>query len=815
MGGSASSSGGWLTKLALIAFIGLTLCASMMVAVFGSPDPPPEESCLPEGSQNAAAVSAGSGAIAAAAKEAVDAGRGQGITVAVAVTDSGSPEDSLTTGATKSVPSASVIKLAVAVAAGKRVDAGAVPMSQVLPLLTPMISVSDNNATNELVSLIGGRDVVNAQIRELGVPAGDATLGRDLGVPVTGPDTNQITIGGVSKLLQIIYDSDRNVGGGRKISKSSAAPIVAAMRAQQVNTKFGAVLPHDQIAHKTGELTGTSHDVGWFFSGDRWLAVSILTTKPGAADQVGNDIIKQFAKKVFDARDQPVIGKDPSRGPPTPSPAPTASSTTNGAGGGEGARQMPMKDGAYQLSSGFGPRWGTEHQGVDFSAPLGTPIYAAMAGKVAKSGPATGFGNWIIVDFDNGTSSNVYGHMRAADLKVKEGDTVTAGQQIAAVGSEGESTGPHLHFETWIGGQAGKGGRLGGGHAIDPLPWLRGAAQPSGTAGADVRNVAKVTPGQGCGDVAVGGTTLKPGSVPAAFEPWIIKAAGTCTEITAPIIAAQIENESGFNPRAYNDRSQAAGATQFIPETWDAKAVDGDGDGTKDPYSIPDAVMSQAAYDCELLGIMRDALKQGRVHGDLLELTLSAYNCGPGATLSRGGPCQNTETQNYIKNIPERARNHFTAAGAIVQGGPVGQRIVAAAMRWQGTTYAWGGGTPRGPSKGISDNGGRADTLGDFNKVGFDCSGLVLYAVYQATDGKIELAHYTVTQLNDPRGKAVPANQIQPGDIVFPAGGDPQHVAIYIGDGKAVHAPQSGDVVKVSPVAEAVGNGFSIRRFAA
>ncbi|WP_343287471.1 peptidoglycan DD-metalloendopeptidase family protein [Gordonia sp. SID5947] len=758
MGGSASSSGsGTLTKLALITLVGLSVMIGIGVAVMGSEDPP-DTSCLPNVAAAPAAASTPSGAMGAAADEAVAAGRSQGIDVAVAISDSANPADSLIAGAAGAMPSASVIKLAVALAAGARVDAGALRMEQVKPLLDPMISVSDNDATNRLVTLLGGRDVVNSAVRELGVPAPEATLGRELGVPVSGADPNMVSIGGVSKLLQIIYDSAHNVGAGRKISKASANPIVAAMRNQQVNTKFGAVAPHDQIAHKTGELAGTSHDVGWFFAGQRWLAVSILTTSRGSDQAAGNAIIKRFATQVFEVRDQPVKGAAATRAPPPSTSAPSQES---------GDKTMPLREGNYQLESRFGPRGGRQHQGQDLSAPLGTPIYAAVGGTVAKAGPADGFGNWIIIDFDGGRKSNVYGHMRGADIKVAASDQVKAGQQIAAVGSEGESTGPHLHFELWEGGT-----RLGGGHAVDPMPWLRGAAQPSGSS-ANIRNVAAVTPGQGCGDVAVGGSQLKAGSVPPAFEPWIIKAGKTCPEVTAPIVAAQLENEAGFRTDLVSP-SGAEGPSQFMPGTWAAKAVDGDGDGRKDPRSIPDAVMSQAAYDCELAGIMRDALKQGRVQGDLLELTLSAYNCGPGGTLAAKGPCQNAETQAYIKKIPERARTKFTSIGVVtgIPAGPVGQRTVAAAMRWLGTSYAWGGGTPRGPSKGITD-GGVADSHGDFNKVGFDCSGLVLYAVYQATGGRIELGHYTVTQLNDPRGKPVPLDQLQPGDIVFPPGSSP------------------------------------------
>ncbi|MDF3285040.1 peptidoglycan DD-metalloendopeptidase family protein [Gordonia sp. N1V] len=795
----------------LMAIVALSSVGAITIGL-GSDNPRRPDDCLPVQAAAAAAPAGGGGALQSAADEAVGAGRRQGIDVGVVIADAAKPQDTITAGKTDLMPSASVIKLAVAVTAAKKVDAGAVSMESVTPLLNPMISVSDNNATNQLVALLGGASQVNATIASLGVTPGDAVLGRELGVPVSGPDPNVLSAPGAAKLLQIIYDSDHQTGSpATRFSKSSAEPIVAAMRAQQVNTKFGAVLPHNDIAHKTGELTGTSHDVGWFFSGQRWLSVSILTNKPGGADQTaGNEIIKTFAKKVFDARDQPVTGGTGNNSPPAS--ASTSAAPSSPAPAPAGGHTMPLKDGTYQVSSGFGPRGGQMHQGVDFAAPLGTPIYAAAAGTVAKAGPADGFGNWVIVDFDdNGTkTSNVYGHMRAADITVKAGDRVTAGQQIAKVGSEGESSGPHLHFEVW------PGTRLGGGHAIDPMPWLRGATQPTGATTPNIVNAAVVTPGTGCGQTAVGGSTLKPGSVPAAFEPWIIKAGGTCPEITAPIIAAQLENESGFNVNAHNDGSGADGPSQFLPATWAAKAVDGDGDGRKDPRSIPDAVMTQAAYDCELAGIMRDALKQGKVHGDLLELTLSAYNCGPGATLSQGGPCQNTQTQGYITKIPERARTVFAAPAANAEGtlpaGGVGGRIVAAAMRWQGTTYAWGGGTPRGPSPGIRDFG-VADSFGDFNKIGFDCSGLVLYAVYQATNGKIELAHYTVTQLNDPRGKPIPRDQIQPGDILFPGGGNPQHVVIYIGGGKVVEAPQSGDVVKVSPVSGAVGNNFDARRF--
>jgi murein DD-endopeptidase MepM/ murein hydrolase activator NlpD len=111
-----------------------------------------------------------------------------------------------------------------------------------------------------------------------------------------------------------------------------------------------------------------------------------------------------------------------------------------------------------------------DHRGVDLEAGLGTPIFAAANGVVVDSRcGVTGFGCWIVIDHDvNGTKvSTVYGHMYGDDLLVAKGETVTAGQQIARVGNNGsDTTGPHLHFEVWL------GGRLAGGSDIDPVAWL-------------------------------------------------------------------------------------------------------------------------------------------------------------------------------------------------------------------------------------------------------------------------------------------------------------------------------------------------------
>lgn len=135
----------------------------------------------------------------------------------------------------------------------------------------------------------------------------------------------------------------------------------------------------------------------------------------------------------------------------------------------------PMKHGTYKVSSGYGSRWGTFHAGVDFAAPIGTPIYAAADGVVVQGKErynVAGFGSWIWLDCQSSVGKDfIYGHVQHSGILVKAGDRVHAGQQIGVVGNEGQSTGPHLHFEVW-----GSPGRLGGAHQ-DPAKYLQGAQQ--------------------------------------------------------------------------------------------------------------------------------------------------------------------------------------------------------------------------------------------------------------------------------------------------------------------------------------------------
>jgi len=118
---------------------------------------------------------------------------------------------------------------------------------------------------------------------------------------------------------------------------------------------------------------------------------------------------------------------------------------------------------AAKITSPFGNRmhpimgYTRKHKGVDFGAPAGTPIYAAGNGKVLEAGRNGGYGIYVRLHHD-AAFDTAYGHMRALAKGVRPGATVFQGQVIGYVGTTGESTGPHLHYEV-----------IQKGHQVNPL----------------------------------------------------------------------------------------------------------------------------------------------------------------------------------------------------------------------------------------------------------------------------------------------------------------------------------------------------------
>jgi murein DD-endopeptidase MepM/ murein hydrolase activator NlpD len=99
------------------------------------------------------------------------------------------------------------------------------------------------------------------------------------------------------------------------------------------------------------------------------------------------------------------------------------------------------------LTSGFGPRWGRMHTGIDIADPAGTPIHAAKAGEVIYAGWLNGYGNTVVIDHGDGIAT-LYGHQ--SRIGSTEGQQLNQGDVLGFVGSTGHSTGNHLHFEVRI-----------------------------------------------------------------------------------------------------------------------------------------------------------------------------------------------------------------------------------------------------------------------------------------------------------------------------------------------------------------------------
>jgi murein DD-endopeptidase MepM/ murein hydrolase activator NlpD len=162
------------------------------------------------------------------------------------------------------------------------------------------------------------------------------------------------------------------------------------------------------------------------------------SAKPGATKAPAKAPAKPPAKPP---------AKTPSK-PPTsaaPKPAPAWVHPMPGAG----------------VTSCFGPRWGTAHEGMDYAKPAGTPILAVGKGKIVKAGEAwDGYGISVFVDHGSGYLTH-YAHM--SRTAVRYGQTVKTGQVIGYEGSTGDSTGPHLHFEV----------HKGMWNQIEPASWLR------------------------------------------------------------------------------------------------------------------------------------------------------------------------------------------------------------------------------------------------------------------------------------------------------------------------------------------------------
>lgn len=279
--------------------------------------------------------------------------------------------------------------------------------------------------------------------------------------------------------------------------------------------------------------------------------------------------------------------------------------------------------------------------------------------------------------------------------------------------------------------------------------------------------------GQGSGGVA---------NIPPEYAGAIAKAGTMCAEVSGALIAAQIEAESGWNPRALSPVG-AQGIAQFMPGTWAGVGVDGDGDGVADPFNPQDAIISQGKYLCAQVRHMSALRDEGKANGSVIDLALAAYNAGIGNVIVYRGVPPFGETQGYIARIKERLA-YYSAPGALGSSGVVvASGDVRGAIDW---------------AVGVANHPGSRYVLGGEGELDYDCSGLT--QAFMRRLG-VELPHKAHLQAQ--MGTLISEAQAKPGDLIFwsnDGGIEYYHTAIYLGAGMMVSADSPAQGINVEPI---------------
>lgn len=374
--------------------------------------------------------------------------------------------------------------------------------------------------------------------------------------------------------------------------------------------------------------------------------------------------------------------------------ATTGTRSANPAGGADRPRvadpvanwrnNITSRPGTRESPGGIGS---TDHKGLDIGAPTGTPIQAAKDGVVVSAGDGGGYGNLTVIKHADGTFTK-YAHQ--SSINVQPGQEVKAGDVIGKVGSTGNSTGPHLHFEV-------RRGDPDSGEVLDPVAFLEGAENvpaidpgggrsyagggSSGSASGDSSSIggggspsglslggssgggssggsasgATAPSGEAPSDASTpapgGGSAVPAGNFQALLEK--LKAMGIDEAylkelsekygVPVEMILAVMMQESGGNPSAKSPAG-AMGLMQLMPGT-------AAGLGVGNPMDPKQNLEGGVKY----LGQM---MKQ--FGGDKTK-TLAAYNAGPGNVQKYGGVPPFAETQKYVANITASMDNAGSA----------------------------------------------------------------------------------------------------------------------------------------------------------
>ena len=226
---------------------------------------------------------------------------------------------------------------------------------------------------------------------------------------------------------------------------------------------------------------------------------------------------------------------------------------------------------------------------------------------------------------------------------------------------------------------------------------------------------------------------------------------------------------------------------ELMDPVWSSRAFYGGADGPN--HGSPAGLLDIPNWQTLSLGAAAQAVEASQYpdrYANYQPVAEKIASTLTGVTLTGTGSGESCSTATASGNLPPGFAGAF----------------IAAAEKEIGLPYVWGGGTYTGPS-GQAANG----------EPGFDCSGLVLYAAYQASGGKVRLLHYTGDQINETQ--PVSWADKQPGGIIFytyPGETVPHHVVIYLGGDKILQAPQTGQDVGYGTLSEFPGQTATVRR---
>ncbi len=213
-----------------------------------------------------------------------------------------------------------------------------------------------------------------------------------------------------------------------------------------------------------------------------------------------------------------------------------------------------------------------------------------------------------------------------------------------------------------------------------------------------------------------------------------------------------------------------------------------------------DALAEATTTEAQLQAVIGQAHVAPATISAVLPLYLGAFSVQAPAVASALQQRYTAQAAQLAAQPVAPSTGHWSAA--------VGATVAARALHWLGTSYAWAGGSAIGPTAGVCAPG---DAANDCLVTGFDCSGLALYAwaPYAGMD-HLASAQYRSGSLHPS------TQQLLPGDLVFWSSDGTEagihHVAIYVGDGNVVQAPESGDVVRVTPLASVDAGYFGATR---